>query len=82
MVLLESCGLAATAAALGAAAAVALTSLLARAPAAAGILAPAIDLPILGQGFVIALGIGLLGAWLPAWRAARLLPTEAFRDQR
>jgi putative ABC transport system permease protein len=82
MVLLESCGLAVTAAALGAAAAVALTSLLARAPAAAGILAPSIDLPILVQGFLIALGIGLLGAWLPAWRAARLLPTEAVRDQR
>lgn len=81
MILLESCGLAIAAAVLGAVAAIVLTSLLARAPAAAGILRPAIDPPILFQGFAIALGIGLLGAWLPAWRAAGLLPTEAFRDQ-
>lgn len=82
MILGESCGLAVVAAVLGALAAVGFTSLLARAPAAAGILAPAIDPPILAQGFLIALGIGLLGAWLPAWRAARLQPTEAFREQR
>jgi len=82
MILCESCGLAAAAAVIGAAAAIGLTGMLARAPAAAGILAPAIDLPILGRGLAIAMGIGLLGAWLPAWRAARLLPTEAFREQR
>ena len=81
MILLESCGLAACAGVLGAVAAVLLTGLLARAPAAAGILAPTIDPAILAQGFLIALGIGLLGAWLPAWRAARLPPTEAFREQ-
>jgi putative ABC transport system permease protein len=81
MILLESCGLAVVAAVLGGAAAAVLTGLLARAPAAAGILRPVIDPPILLTGFAIALGIGLLGAWLPAWRAAGLLPTEAFRDQ-
>jgi putative ABC transport system permease protein len=82
MILLESCGLALVAAVLGAAAAVVFTSLLARAPAAAGILAPAIDGRVLLQGLLIALGVGVLGAWLPAARAARLLPTEAFRAQR
>ena len=81
MILLESCALAVCAALLGALAAIVFTGLLARAPAAAGILAPAIDGSILARGFLIALGIGLLGAWLPAWRAARLLPTEAFREQ-
>lgn len=81
MILLESCGLAVTAALLGAIAAICLTSALSRAPAASGILAPQIDATILLRGFLIAMGIGLLGAWLPAWRAARLLPTEAFREQ-
>jgi putative ABC transport system permease protein len=81
MILLESCGLAVAAAILGAIAAVCLTWLLSRAPAASGILAPQIDAPTLLRGFLIAMGIGLLGAWLPAWRAARLLPTEAFREQ-
>jgi putative ABC transport system permease protein len=81
MILLESCGLAIGAAILGALAAICLTWLLSRAPAASGILAPEIDVSILLRGFVIAMGIGLLGAWLPAWRAARLLPTEAFREQ-
>lgn len=80
MILLESCGLAVGASVLGAMAAFVCTGMLARAPAAAGILAPAIDARILGEGFLIAVGIGLLGAWLPAWRAARLLPTEAFRE--
>jgi putative ABC transport system permease protein len=82
MILLESCGLAAAAAVLGATAAIILTSLLARAPAVVGIMAPSIDVSIVLRGFAIALGIGLLGAWLPAWRAAGLLPTEAFREQR
>ncbi len=80
MILLESCGLALAAAAAGGLAAIGLTWALARAPAAGGILAPVIDLPVLAQGFSIALGIGLLGALLPAWRASRLLPTEAFRE--
>jgi len=80
MILMESCGLAACAAILGAVAAVCLTWALSQAPAANGILAPAIDAPILMRGFLIAMGIGLLGALLPAWRAARLLPTEAFRE--
>ncbi len=81
MILLESCGLAIGAAILGAIAAICLTYLLSRAPAASGILTPVIDAAILLRGFLIAMGIGLLGAWLPAWRAARLLPTEAFREQ-
>jgi putative ABC transport system permease protein len=80
MILLESCGLALAAAAAGGLAAIGLTWALARAPAAGGILAPVIDLPVLAQGFSIALGIGLLGALLPAWRASQLLPTEAFRE--
>ncbi len=81
MILLESCGLAMLASVLGIGLAMLLTWGLAQAPAAKGILSPSIDTPIIVQGFVLALGIGLLGALLPAWRAAHMLPTEAFREQ-
>lgn len=80
MILLESCGLAVVASGLGIGLAMLLTWGLAQAPAAKGILSPSIDSPIIVQGFVLALCIGLLGALLPAWRASRMLPTEAFRD--
>lgn len=80
MILLESCGLAFAAAAVGVLAAVALIAALSSAPIVAGMLAPVIDGSVLTAGLGIALGIGLLGAWLPARRAARLLPTAAFRD--
>jgi putative ABC transport system permease protein len=81
MILLESCGLAVVASILGIGLAVVLTWSLAQAPAAKGILSPVIDAMVILQGFALALGIGLLGALLPAWRAAQLLPTEAFREQ-
>ena len=81
MIMFESCGLAVVASGLGIGLAMLLTWGLAQAPAAKGILSPSIDTPIIVQGFVLALCIGLLGALLPAWRASRMLPTEAFRDQ-
>ena len=34
-----------------------------------------------GQGIGVALGLGLLGGALPAWRASRLLPVEAMRAE-
>jgi putative ABC transport system permease protein len=80
MILLESCGLAIVASLVGSLMAVSLTWGLAQAPAAKGVLNPSIDFKIVLQGIALALGIGLLGAILPAWRAARLLPTEAFRE--
>lgn len=80
MILLESCCLAAAAALIGGIAAGCLTWLLARFSPAAGVVVPAIDPPILLQGLAIAFGIGLIGAWLPARRAARLQPTAAFRE--
>jgi putative ABC transport system permease protein len=81
MILMESCGLAVVASILGIVLALMLTWGLAQAPAAKGILSPSIDAGVITQGFALALGIGLLGALLPAWRAAQLLPTEAFREQ-
>lgn len=80
MILLESCSLALLASLLGTGMAMLLTWGLAQAPLVKGVLSPAIDGGIVMQGFILAVAIGLLGALLPAWRAAKLLPTEAFRE--
>lgn len=80
MILLESCSLALLASLLGTGLALLLTWGLAQAPIVKGVLIPSIDGRIVLQGFLLAIGIGLLGALLPAWRAAHLQPTEAFRD--
>jgi putative ABC transport system permease protein len=80
MIMAESCVMAAIASVIGALLAVGLTWFLSQAPAAKGILSPSIDSRVVAQGIAMALAIGVLGALLPAWRAARLQPTEAFRD--
>ena len=80
MILLESCGLTILASVIGTVLAVVLTQALSQAPVVKGILTPAINLTVVLQGFGLAIGIGLLGAILPAWRASRMLPTEAFRE--
>ena len=80
MILLESCGLAVFASILGTILAMFLTWALSQAPAAKGILSPHIGGSVIAQGFVLGIGIGLIGAVLPAWRASRMLPTEAFRE--
>lgn len=80
MILAESLCLAVAAAMIGGLAAICLTWLLSQTAAGSGLLVPVIDLPILATGLTLAAGIGLLGAWLPARRAARLQPTAAFRD--
>lgn len=80
MILGESCSLALVASVIGIALAKLLTWALSQAPAARGLLSPQIDLAVVGQGLLLAMLIGLLGALLPAWRAAGLSPTEAFRD--
>ena len=80
MILLESAMLASLASILGCFLAVILLKGLGQSSIAKGILSPSIDYSVLLQGCWIGLGIGILGALLPAWRAARLLPTVAFRD--
>ncbi|NNE00968.1 MAG: ABC transporter permease [Pirellulaceae bacterium] len=80
MILLESCVLAVLACLLGSLLAILLTWGLSASSATRGILTPNIDAVVLVQGAAIAVIIGILGAMLPAWRAAQLLPTEAFRE--
>ena len=80
MILMESCGLALIANLLGTLGAMLLTWILSQAPAVKGLLNPAIGWPVVAQGIALALVIGILGAIMPAWRAANLLPTEAFRE--
>ncbi len=80
MILAESCAIASIASVMGGIVAVAGTWALAQTPAARGILSPSIDFSILLQGTALALTIGLLGALIPAFRAAQLQPTEAFRE--
>ncbi len=80
MILCESLGLAFLAAVLGTLFALLMTWLLSQAPEAKGLLDPAIDQVVILEGFLLAMGIGVLGALLPAWRAAQMLPTEAFRE--
>ncbi|MGI9473879.1 MAG: ABC transporter permease [Rubripirellula sp.] len=81
MILMESLGLALVACILGATLAVVGTTLLSQADAAKGILAPSIDSVVLMQGFAVALFIGLVGALLPAWRAASLMPNDALQER-
>lgn len=80
MILAESCFIALLASLIGGVLAIIGTWALSQAPAAKGILSPHIDIRILFQGILLALIIGMLGALLPAWRAAKMQPTEAFRD--
>ncbi len=80
MILGESCLLAVASTLSGIACAVVLTWLMSRSPAVAGVLNPSIRPVVMLQGSVIGVGIGVIGAFLPAVRAARLMPTDAFRD--
>ncbi|MCA9217902.1 MAG: ABC transporter permease [Planctomycetales bacterium] len=79
MILSEACLLSAVAALIGATFGVICTRLLSQLPAVSGVISPHISFAALLQGFAIAIVIGLLGAAYPAYRAACLLPTAAFR---
>ncbi|HOU12990.1 MAG TPA: ABC transporter permease [Anaerolineae bacterium] len=50
-------------------------------PAINSIMPPQFSAGLLVQGLVVALGLGLVGGGLPAWRASRLAPAEAMRAE-
>ena len=81
MILLEAVLLSTVGALLGTLGAVGLTRLLATVPAVSGTVSADIDPGVMALGVAIALSIGLLGAAAPAYRGARLLPTEALRHE-
>jgi putative ABC transport system permease protein len=50
-------------------------------PIVQGAIQGSISPGIIVKGFIIALVVGLIGAAYPAYRGARLLPTEAIRHE-
>jgi putative ABC transport system permease protein len=79
MVLGESMILALLAAAVGTVGAIAGTHLLVLSPQVSGFVEPGVPASVIGLGFAVTVFIGLVGGVYPAFRAARLLPTEAIR---
>lgn len=81
MILGESILLSLTGAVLGVVAAVLLTHFLTRLPTINGFMTGDIAPVVMLEGVLIAVGVGVLGGLYPAWRASRLLPTEAVRHE-
>ena len=79
MILLEACGLALVAGGLGVTATLVFFKWLSFYPTVRSLLPTQLDFATMIEGLMLALAMGLLGAWIPAWRAVRMLPTEAFR---
>lgn len=81
MIMIESVLLSLSGGLLGTVAAVALTGLLGKHPAVAGLITTEISPFVIGFGIVSALCVGIVGAAYPAYRGAQLQPTEALRHE-
>ncbi|MFG0268235.1 MAG: ABC transporter permease [Rhodopirellula sp. JB055] len=81
VILCESVMLALMASALGGLGASVLLQVLANSEATGGLLQPTIGTGVWVRGLVVGLGIGVLGASLPVWRASQMRPADALRHQ-
>jgi putative ABC transport system permease protein len=81
LVLLEAVLLALAGALLGTVFGWGVMQVLSRVPTAGRMLAGPVPLGVFGQGFALALGMGVLGGLYPAYRAAQLVPTEGLRHE-
>jgi len=81
MVLSESLLLSVTGASVGTLGAFALVRLLTRLPAASGLIDGRVPPVVIGQGFLIAVLVSLVGGSVAAYRAAKMLPTAALRHE-
>ena len=81
MILMESFLLSICGGAIGSLAAIGLTNLLSRHPAVAGLIDTEITGNVVVFGIISAMCVGILGAVYPAYRGAKLLPTEALRHE-
>ncbi|KLU03843.1 ABC transporter permease protein [Rhodopirellula islandica] len=81
VILCESVMLALMASVLGGLGASVLLQVLANSEATGGLLQPTIATGVWVRGLVVGLGIGVLGASLPVWRASQMRPADALRHQ-
>jgi len=81
LILWESIVLGLAGAVAGTVLAIVITQVLSRLPAAERLVSGDISPQVIFQGFVIATLVGLIGGLFPAFRAARLVPTEGLRHE-
>jgi putative ABC transport system permease protein len=81
MIIVESVVLSFCGGVVGAVSAIGVTNLLGRLPAVSGLINTEIEGGVILFGVCSALFIGIVGAIYPAYRGARLLPTEALRHE-
>ena len=81
MIIMEAMLLSIIGGGVGTIGAMALTKALSKFPVAAGVVDGNLAPSVILEGFIIALGVGFLGALYPAYRGALLLPTEALRHE-
>jgi putative ABC transport system permease protein len=81
LILLEAVVLALGGAMIGAILASAAIRALAEIPSLGGFVPGKTPWGVIGQGFALAVAVGLLGGGYPAWVAARMMPTEALRHE-
>jgi putative ABC transport system permease protein len=81
MIVMESMLLSIVGGVVGILGAILLAKVLSNIPAFSGVVDGKLAWSVLVEGFLIALGVGFLGALYPAFRGAQLLPTEALRHE-